>query len=147
MFDILIIGAGPAGGSAALFSAKAGKKTVVIDNDKSMTKRAWMENHYGILEISGPDMIETGKKQAQKFGAEIITSSVEKIEKALNALNLLSDKNLTFCKFAGNVKCNFCKKVIIENFFSVGYDDTGNEILTDGEEYVCIAPIPQCPKN
>ena len=73
--------------------------------------------------------------------------SVEKIEKALNALNLLSDKNLTFCKFAGNVKCNFCKKVIIENFFSVGYDDTGNEILTDGEEYVCIAPIPQCPKN
>lgn len=81
MFDILIIGAGPAGGSAALFAAKAGKKTIVIDYDKSMTKRAWMENHYGISEISGPDMIETGKKQAQKFGAEIITSSVEKVEK------------------------------------------------------------------
>ena len=81
MFDILIIGAGPAGGSAALFAAKAGKKTIVIDHDKSMTKRAWMENHYGVSEISGPDMIETGKKQAQKFGAKIITSSVEKVKK------------------------------------------------------------------
>lgn len=62
MFDILIIGAGPAGGSVALFAAKAGKKTVIIDNNKSMTKRAWLKNHYGILEISGPDLIETGKK-------------------------------------------------------------------------------------
>lgn len=73
--------------------------------------------------------------------------SVEKIEKALNALNLLNSNNLTFCKFAGNVKCNFCKKVIIEDNFCVGYDENGNEILTDGEEYICIAPIPQCPVN
>ncbi|TGV30218.1 FAD-dependent oxidoreductase, partial [Mesorhizobium sp. M00.F.Ca.ET.186.01.1.1] len=57
MFDIVIIGAGPAGGSAAIFAAKAGKKTLLIDNDKSMTKRAWMENHYGIMEISGTDLI------------------------------------------------------------------------------------------
>ena len=52
MNDILIIGAGPAGASAAIFAAKAGKKTVVIDNDKSLTKRAWVENHYGVTEIS-----------------------------------------------------------------------------------------------
>jgi len=72
MYDILIIGAGPAGASAALFAAKAGKKTLVIDNDKSITKRAWVENHYGVAEISGPDLVELGKKQAAKFGAEII---------------------------------------------------------------------------
>lgn len=61
MFDIAIIGSGPAGASAALFSAKAGKATLLIDNDKSMTKRAWIENYYGIRDISGPDMIEKAK--------------------------------------------------------------------------------------
>lgn len=82
MFDILIVGAGPAGASAALFAAKAGKKVVVVDNDKSMTKRAWVENHYGLMEITGPELIETGKKQAAKFGAEIAEGTVDNIEKA-----------------------------------------------------------------
>jgi len=82
MYDIVIIGAGPAGGSAALFAAKAGKKTLLIDNDKGMTKRAWLENHYGILEITGPELIEIGKKQASKFGAELLDAQVTNVIKA-----------------------------------------------------------------
>lgn len=39
MYEIAVIGAGPAGASAALFAAKAGKKTLLIDNDKGMTRR------------------------------------------------------------------------------------------------------------
>lgn len=73
MYDIAVIGAGPAGASAALFAAKAGKETLLIDNDKSMTKKAWIENHYGVSEVAGPDLIETGKKQAAKFGAKLIS--------------------------------------------------------------------------
>ncbi len=72
MYDVIIVGAGPAGASAAIFTAKAGKKTLVIDNDKGVTRRAWLENHYGAPEISGPDLVETGKKQASKFGAEFV---------------------------------------------------------------------------
>ncbi|PRO66197.1 FAD-dependent oxidoreductase [Alkalicoccus urumqiensis] len=70
MYDIIIAGAGPAGASAALFAAKAGKKTLVIDSDQSMTKKAWIENHYGRDKISGPDLVETGLAQMKKFGAE-----------------------------------------------------------------------------
>jgi len=81
MYDIVVIGGGPAGGSAALFAAKAGKKTLLIDNDKGLTKRAWMENHYGVMEISGPDMIEVGRKQAAKFGAELIDDQVIDVRK------------------------------------------------------------------
>lgn len=81
MYDILIVGAGPSGASAALFAAKAGKKVIVIDNDKGVTKRAWVENHYGVLEVSGPDLVSTGKKQAEKFGAELVDATVESIEK------------------------------------------------------------------
>lgn len=82
MYDIIVVGAGPAGGSAALFAAKAGKKTLIIDNDKSVTKRAWMENHYGVMEVSGPDLVEVGKQQATKFGAEIITDTVVNVVKS-----------------------------------------------------------------
>lgn len=80
MYDVIIVGAGPAGASAALFTAKAGKKTLVLDHDKSMTKRAWIENHYGVLEITGPDLIDIGKKQAEKFGAEIKTSKWKQLK-------------------------------------------------------------------
>lgn len=82
MFDVVIIGAGPAGASAALFTAKAGKKTLLVDNEKSMTKRAWVENHYGVEEITGADLVELGKKQAAKFGAEIVQATVTDIRKS-----------------------------------------------------------------
>ncbi|MEW9669335.1 FAD-dependent oxidoreductase [Ammoniphilus sp. 3BR4] len=88
MYDIVVIGAGPAGASAALFAAKAGKKTLVIDSDKSMTKRAWVENHYGVMEITGPDLVEIGKKQAAKFGAEITENTVTNIVKTANGVQV-----------------------------------------------------------
>jgi len=91
MFDIAIIGAGPAGASAALFSAKAGKKTVLIDSDKGMTKRAWVENHYGVQEISGPDLIETGKSQAKKFGAELIEDTAISVEKNNSGFSIVTE--------------------------------------------------------
>lgn len=92
MFDLVVVGAGPAGGSAALFAAKAGKKTLVIENDKSVTKRAWVENHYGVAEISGPDMIETGKKQASKFGAEFVSATVTNVSKTEAGLTVETEQ-------------------------------------------------------
>ncbi len=81
-YEVAIIGAGPAGASAALFTAKAGKKTVLVDNDQSITKRAWIENHYGVAEIAGPDLVDTGKKQAAKFGAELVQAKAVRLEQA-----------------------------------------------------------------
>jgi thioredoxin reductase (NADPH) len=92
MYDITIIGAGPAGASAAIFAAKSGKKTLVFENNKGMTKRAWFENHYGISEIAGPDLIEVGKKQATKFGAEIIEDTVLNVTSSENGLTITSEQ-------------------------------------------------------
>jgi thioredoxin reductase (NADPH) len=91
LVDVLIVGAGPTGASAALFTAKAGKQTLVIDNDKSVTKRAWIENHYGVAEITGPDLVEIGKKQARKFGAEIVTATVSTISKIESGFKVETD--------------------------------------------------------
>jgi thioredoxin reductase (NADPH) len=93
MFEIAIIGAGPAGGSAAIFAAKAGKKTLLLDSDQSMTKRAWMENHYGIDAIGGPDLIEMGKKQASKFGAELVQEKVTGIKKLDDGFSIETEGN------------------------------------------------------
>lgn len=88
MYDIAIIGAGPAGGSAAIFTAKAGKKTVVLDSNKSVTKRAWIENHYGAPEVTGPDLVETGISQAKKFGAEFVETTVTSVSKTENGVKI-----------------------------------------------------------
>lgn len=81
MFDVAIIGAGPAGGSAALYTAKAGKKTIILDSDQGVTKRAWLKNHYGIADITGPDLVETGIAQAKSFGAELVETKVTSLTK------------------------------------------------------------------
>ncbi len=81
MYDIAIIGGGPAGTSAAIFTSKAGKKTILFDHDKGMTKRAWIENHYGAPDIEGPQLIETGHRQAEKLGTEIVQAEVTNVTK------------------------------------------------------------------
>lgn len=80
LYDVAIIGAGPTGASAAIFTAKAGKKTVVFDDGKSITKRALMKNYYGIPEITGPDMVAIGKEQVASLGGEIVEAEVTKLE-------------------------------------------------------------------
>lgn len=80
MYDVAIIGAGPAGASAAIFLAKAGKKTLLIDNGNSITKKAWIKNHYGVMDIEGPQLVDVGLEQAKKFGAEFKSDEVTAIE-------------------------------------------------------------------
>ncbi|MFD1017948.1 FAD-dependent oxidoreductase [Thalassobacillus hwangdonensis] len=81
MYDIAIIGAGPAGASAGIFAAKADKKTLLFDHGKSITAKAWVENHYGIKEIEGPQLLKQGQDQAKKFGAEFKDEEVVHISK------------------------------------------------------------------
>lgn len=91
MYDLIIVGAGPAGASAALFAAKAGKNTLVLDSDQSITKKAWVENHYGAKEISGPDLVSTGLEQMKKFGAEHKTGKVTKVETAADGAKVITE--------------------------------------------------------
>ncbi|GAD12719.1 FAD-dependent pyridine nucleotide-disulfide oxidoreductase [Geobacillus kaustophilus GBlys] len=114
MYDIAIIGAGPAGASAAIFAAKAGKKTVLFDSDKGMTKRAWVENHYGVPEISGPELVETGKRQAAKFGAELVETQVTDVQKTDGGFRLETENGSFEAKhviFATGVATDLAEKI------------------------------------
>jgi thioredoxin reductase len=81
MSDVVIVGGGPAGASAATFTARAGLATVVIDADKGITRRAQLNNHLGFPDgITGPELVERGRAQAERAGATWVDGSVEAIE-------------------------------------------------------------------
>lgn len=83
MYDVAIVGGGPAGASAATFTARAGLQTVVIDADAGMTRRAMINNHLGFPEgVAGPDLVDNGKLQAARAGAEIVDGKVVGLDKA-----------------------------------------------------------------
>jgi len=91
MYDIAIVGGGPAGASAALFAAKAGKKVLLLDNDQGLTRRAWVENHYGVEKISGSDLVDVGLRQATRFGAELVKTKVTGIARKNDGFELTAD--------------------------------------------------------
>ncbi len=80
MSDVIIIGDGPAGLSAALFLAKNGQQTVVFGVDKTAMHSAMLHNYLGIPEITGTDFQKTAHAQVQKFGAQIHAEEVTGIE-------------------------------------------------------------------
>lgn len=81
IYDIIILGSGPAGLTAALYGARANKKTLVLGGDTlggQMAGIADLENYPG-FKGSGLELSMFMKKQAESFGAEIITETATKI--------------------------------------------------------------------
>ena len=85
-YDIIIIGAGPAGISASLYTVRANRKTLILYEDKSsLEKTDKIENYYGFENgISGKDLYETGIKQAKNLGVDVKKEEVIKIEMNMN---------------------------------------------------------------
>jgi len=70
MSDVIVIGGGPAGLSAALFTAKNGLDTAVFDTDETWLHHAHLFNYLGIESIDGDAFLETAQSQVTSFGAE-----------------------------------------------------------------------------
>lgn len=80
MKDIAIVGAGPAGYSAAITARKRDKSVVVIGQNTGWLAHAHsIANYPGLPDISGHDLLEAMKKQAQDLGAELRPGVVHQI--------------------------------------------------------------------
>jgi len=78
MSNVIIIGNGPAGISAALYTTRAGIDTIIIGKDYgALGKASEIENYYGFEQpISGKALIEDGIAQAKRLGTKIISDEV-----------------------------------------------------------------------
>lgn len=88
MYDVIIIGGGPAGFSAALYTARAKLETLLIERAFSggqMATTNEMENYPGFEDpISGPDLAQRMENQAKRFGTKVINEDV--IDLTLNQI-------------------------------------------------------------
>ncbi len=68
--DVLVIGGGPAGLSAALFAQKNGLETTLVDTDKTWMHKAHLFNYLGVGSIDGSAFLETARRQVDSFGVD-----------------------------------------------------------------------------
>ncbi|MDR1207616.1 MAG: FAD-dependent oxidoreductase [Rickettsiales bacterium] len=102
MYDVIILGSGPAGLTAALYTARAGKKTLVLGGDQlggQLNVIHALENYPGFAG-AGSELAALMKKQAESFGAEIVFANAKTIrhrkETEGNGYTVISDNGLEY---------------------------------------------------
>ena len=83
MYDLIILGAGPAGLSAGLYAGRAKLKTLIIEKaieGGQIAGTTDVENYPGIKMISGMEIGMTMREQAENFGCEFVSDTIEEVE-------------------------------------------------------------------
>ena len=80
MYDVIVIGSGPAGISASIYLKRAQKNVCIITDGNSALKRTnKIENYYGVMSISGEDLYNVGIKQAEELEIPMVKDEVTNI--------------------------------------------------------------------
>ena len=94
MFDIIVIGAGPAGLSAALYARRADKSVLILEKNGfggQMTYSPKIENYPGYEEISGNELADKMVEQILAQGAEVEIEEVLEIKKTPDGFKVITD--------------------------------------------------------
>ena len=83
--EVVIVGSGPAGYTAAIYAARADLKPLIYEGSVTaggaLMNTTEVENFPGFVDgVMGPDLMESMRNQAKRFGAELVTDDVVKME-------------------------------------------------------------------
>jgi Thioredoxin reductase len=125
MFDVIIIGKGPAGISASLYTSRANLKTLVVGKTSVLTKSHKIDNYYGFKDgITGDELLIQGENQTIRFGTHIIDDDVIALEYDFEGTFTVKTKNDSFDSRAVLLATGSEKKKIsignIDNFTGKG---------------------------
>ena len=85
LYDVIIIGSGPAGISASLYTKRAGLETLIVSKGiGTLNKVEKIENYYGTPNISGKEIQKIGEEQAKSLNIEIKNEEVMQIDYGKN---------------------------------------------------------------
>ena len=98
MYDVIIVGAGAAGLSAAIYTTRKQLKTLIVDpgfagGQTSLT--SGIENYPGVKKLPGPELMKIMKEQAEEFGAKTKVGKVVKVDPQKDATFKLHLENGT----------------------------------------------------
>src|SRR5438309_9744643 len=103
--DVVIIGSGPAGLTAAIYTARANLKPMLIDAPADAERQTApggqlmittdVENYPGFSEgIQGPDLMVEFRKQAERFGTEFLEEWINRVELQSRPFTLYTDNKI-----------------------------------------------------
>jgi thioredoxin reductase (NADPH) len=100
--NVVIIGSGPAGFTAAIYAARANLEPIMyagLEWGGQLQNTTEVENFPGFPDgIQGPEMMELFRKQAERFGAEVVSSNITKVDFSQRPFKIWSDEDLVEAK-------------------------------------------------
>ncbi|MDR2794252.1 MAG: thioredoxin-disulfide reductase [Holosporaceae bacterium] len=99
--DILIIGSGPAGYTASIYAARAGRKTALIIGPQQggqLMITSFIENYPGFADpISGPELMECMRKQAENVAVEMVQDTISAVDFSMSPLKCIGESGTEYC--------------------------------------------------